>query len=181
MTQPLPSALARDPLAALPDRFHQSAANLAELRRTATELRDSPDVLRSSLQRLDHDDASLEVIASRSYAHPNGFIKIVLYLGGGYGVRLHVWRPEPPDYGADTNPHGHRWEFASWVVVGGLREEIFTEAENGTWHSRFDYRRRDDNIPDLLWTGVVALQRVDQTVRWAAAVLTTARAASCTP
>jgi hypothetical protein len=159
-----PSALARDPVSALPRRFARSGARLAELRRTAEDLRDDPDVLWSSLLHLGQDGDALAEVASRSYAHPNGFIKIVLHLGDDYGVRLHVWYPQPPDWGADIDPHGHRWEFASWVVTGALHEETFVEADGGQWHDRFDYSRHD-GTPNLLWTGTSRLCRVDHVER----------------
>jgi len=174
VTQLPRSALARDPLAPLPGHLHRSGAGLPELRRTAAELRGDTEILRTSLRLLTDDIDALTAVANRSYTHPNGFTKIVLHLGGGYGVRLHVWYAEPPDYGADTNPHGHRWEFASWIVVGELREEIFVEADTGTRHNRFDYSRRNGRA-DLHRTGTAALQRVGEIARPAGTVYGRAR------
>jgi hypothetical protein len=156
VTQPPPSALAHDPLSGLPDHFYRQHAALAALHSKARELRDDPRVLRSSLELLRSDRAMLKAVARRSYQHANGFAKIVLHEGGGYRVRLHVWQPKPPDYGADTNPHGHRWEFASWIVVGVLREEIFAEAASGRRHRRFAYH----GTPDLHPAGEAALRRM---------------------
>lgn len=174
MTQPPPSAPARDPLATLPDHFSRRRADLPALRRKAEELRDQPEILRSSLEHLCRDADALREVANRSYTHPNKFTKIVLFGGDDYGVRLHVWHPEPPDYGLDTDPHGHRWEFASWIVVGALREEIFTEDDEGTWHRRFAYCRRAGR-PDLHWTGEARLRKVDQIDRRAGDVYGRAR------
>ena len=44
---------------------------------------------------------------------------------------------------SDTNPHGHRWEFASWIVAGELRETIFAEAvhHSAVRHDRCTYKR----------------------------------------
>jgi hypothetical protein len=174
VTQHPPSAFVLDTLGALPDQFRQSNARLPELLRMAGELRDHPEVLRSALQSLRGDVDALRAVAVRSSTHPNKFTKIVLYEGRGYGVRLHVWHPEPPEYGLDTDPHGHRWEFASWIVVGALREEIFTEAADGTWHGRFAYSRQDGR-PHLRRMGEVTLRRVKVIERGAGDVYCRAR------
>jgi hypothetical protein len=74
------------------------------------------------LARLPHRPDALATIAARSYWHINGFAKIVLATDGtpdGRKLRLHVW---PTAEGAgprgESDPHGHRWDFASSVLVG---------------------------------------------------------------
>ena len=66
-------------------------------------------------------EAQLQSIARRSYRHGNGFLKIVL-LENGYKLRLHIWLPGTP---CEENVHDHRWSFASTVLCGSLRSELF--------------------------------------------------------
>ena len=137
------SPLAPDPLAALHDTLPRSRPHLPDLHRTATILRDEPDRLRTSLSFLQSSGDVLSQVAERSYTHPNGFAKIVLHGDEYYGIRLHVWHREAGRWMSDTNPHGHRWEFASWIVAGELRETIFAEADgdSGIRHDRCTYNR----------------------------------------
>lgn len=57
-----------------------------------------------------------------SYAHDNGFDKIVLYQDGEtrMKMRLHIWHPLviPNTKRARQNVHNHRWDFSSAVLIG---------------------------------------------------------------
>jgi hypothetical protein len=78
-------------------------------------------------------------VARQSYWHPNGFAKLVLLSGPGYKVRLHVW-PAGTHRLGESNPHGHRWNFASTVLCGdGLRDVHYAEAETGVVYERYQY------------------------------------------
>ena len=116
-------------------------AGLAQMRRTAEELRDRPALLRSALGVLLRDDAALAAVAARSSPHANGFAKIVLSRGAGWSLRLHVWSPSVESVGDSLNPHGHRWAFASWIITGTLREITFVEDRRGQVFQRCDYGR----------------------------------------
>lgn len=75
--------------------------------------------------QLDDPDA-VRQIAARSYWHANGFAKLVLHVAPSFRIRLHIW-PAGDAHRGETNPHSHRWDFASSVLVGdGL---ITTEYE----------------------------------------------------
>jgi hypothetical protein len=88
---------------------------------TATE-RLQADLVHSLLTDLRSDVAA---IAEDAYKHQNGFIKIKLLRTEHFTVRLHAW-PAGKDRPVETNPHGHRWEFASWIIAGdGLVERIY--------------------------------------------------------
>ena len=67
---------------------------------------------------------ALREIARRSYAHDNGFAKVVL-LEKGYKLRLH-YRPATAARGAE-NIHDHRWDFLSSVLFGKLVVEKFEQ------------------------------------------------------
>lgn len=84
-------------------------------------------------------DGRADDVARRSYWHPNGFAKLVLQAGRGYKVRMHVW-PAGDDRLGETNPHGHRWNFASTVLCGdGLRDTHYTESPSGMTYERYQY------------------------------------------
>jgi hypothetical protein len=86
------------------------------------------------------DDAARAVdVARQSYWHPNGFAKLVLQAGPDHKVRLHVW-PAGSHRLGESNPHGHRWNFASTVLCGdGLQDTHYTEGEPGVRYERYQY------------------------------------------
>ena len=65
-------------------------------------------------------------IAARSYWHGNGFLKVVL-LDQGYKLRLHIWFAGTA---CEENIHSHRWGFASHVLTGSLKSELWADAAN---------------------------------------------------
>ena len=123
----------------------EPSASLAELVALAEQLRDNPDLLLCRLRYLRSHPDRLDETARRSYWHVNGFAKVKLVERGEYCVRLHVW-PAGTSRAGDREPHSHRWDFASWVVVGaGLSETYFTEIDSSAGdptHVRYDYGRR---------------------------------------
>ncbi len=68
----------------------------------------------------------LECIAARSYWHGNGFLKVVL-LDHGYKLRLHIWFQGSA---CEENIHSHRWGFASHILTGALKSELWADAAN---------------------------------------------------
>jgi hypothetical protein len=143
----------------------EPSASLAGLVAHAERLRDNPDLLRCRLRHLRSHPDRLDEVARRSYWHVNGFAKVRLIARGEYCIRLHVW-PSGKDRRGDVEPHGHRWDFASWVVVGrGLRETYFTETDSDTsnsqLHVRYDYGRRTNGNGYLKPRGVVRWLRPD--------------------
>jgi hypothetical protein len=74
-------------------------------------------------------------VVSRSYAHPNGFRKLVIaLLDGGTRLRLHHW---PEGDVEPSNVHDHRWAFASAIIAGRVHSALFTTAENGEVTERY--------------------------------------------
>lgn len=69
------------------------------------------------------DDFATEV-ASRSYWHGNGFLKVVL-MDRGFKLRLHLWFPGTA---CEENIHDHRWSIASTVIAGELHSETWADA-----------------------------------------------------
>lgn len=79
--------------------------------------------VKALLQSILNTPAQLATIAKRSYWHGNGFLKIVL-LDQGYKLRLHIWCNGVV---CEENIHSHRWGFASHVLQGALRSEIWQD------------------------------------------------------
>jgi hypothetical protein len=90
------------------------------------------------LRSFDDPNRAFE-LARRSYWHPNGFAKLVIQTNQVHKIRLHVW-PAGENRPVDSNPHGHRWNFASTVLGGdGLQATHYIEAETGTEYERYLY------------------------------------------
>lgn len=100
---------------------------------------------------------NLDDVTARSYLHPNGFMKIPLTDPttdpDGMTLRLHVWparspahHPEAlrqPGRDGDRNPHNHRFDFASAVLLGRMRDVHYDEVPlpqaNSPRHVRHEY------------------------------------------
>jgi hypothetical protein len=117
------------------DRLHRLAAYL---------IRES-DLVLWCIRMTMADPKQMAEVAERSYRHVNGFAKIRILQNERYSARLHVW-PEGKARLGDVDPHGHRWEFASWVVAGkGVAERIYVETPGDNADARpylrFEYQR----------------------------------------
>ena len=88
------------------------------------------------LQALLADADSLQTVATRSYVHGNGFVKVVLLDEHGYKLRLHIWFAGSA---CEENIHDHRWSFASHVLVGTLNSEIWVDDVQGQVLPEFRY------------------------------------------
>lgn len=96
--------------------------------------------LRRCLVDLMRSHDSLARVASRSYQHDNGFIKIVLseHETGGSALRLHVWEPHSSAFRG--NIHNHCWNFESYVIAGALcYEEFVLDSEGPILATRYAY------------------------------------------
>lgn len=93
--------------------------------------------LSEHLRLLLADSEALSRVASQSYQHDNDFMKVVLAKTAfSASVRLHVWKRSS----YKGNIHNHRWQFASRVLCGSVREELFT-TEAGLGYSLYTYKR----------------------------------------
>lgn len=89
------------------------------------------------VQRLLQEPAKLSNVTSRSYAHPNGFRKLVVAeTDSGATLRVHHW----PVGGAEgSNIHNHRWAFSSVIVAGRTRSALFTFTDDGAPVERYRF------------------------------------------
>ncbi|EOD67568.1 hypothetical protein H480_15826 [Amycolatopsis vancoresmycina DSM 44592] len=144
-------------------RGARSQPGPAELAAAAGHVRAARGAFAAWLRDLAADDAAVAEIAKRSYWHPNGFAKLVLHTGvePEFRIRLHVWPcSERPSRG-ESNPHSHRWDFASHVLTGtGLHTVEFAEtAERGKPFRRYRYGTDPANPAALVADGEVRLAR----------------------
>ncbi|UOP05016.1 hypothetical protein [Conchiformibius kuhniae] len=71
----------------------------------------------------------LNALAARSYFHGNGFLKIVLLEHRCYKLRLHIWFPNAI---CEENIHNHCWHFASHILYGALKTELWQDVKHDT-------------------------------------------------
>lgn len=101
---------------------------LADLHERLAGLLASGEAARAVARLLGEEDRLADVVSS-SYAHPNGFRKLVIATTEEGGrLRLHHW----PDGDVEpSNVHNHRWDFASAIVAGQVRSALFSLGARG--------------------------------------------------
>ncbi len=82
--------------------------------------------LKDDIIRTLGNETILSDIASKSYIHQNGFVKLVYETIEDTVCRLHVY---PLGATADKNIHDHRWDFTSITICGALPMSLFTPFE----------------------------------------------------
>jgi hypothetical protein len=135
-----------------------SPARAEDMALATRRIRDAyalPDLL------ADLSDADL----AASTWHPNGFAKLVPHCAndqlGGCRLRVHVW-PAHRDRTLDhVDPHGHRWDFASWILTGALREVKYKPAADGEAFERHAYRRDQAGHAHLVGEAPSVLAQVE--------------------
>ncbi|MEU3625365.1 hypothetical protein AB0E54_23540 [Amycolatopsis coloradensis] len=77
-----------------------------------------------------------------------------------FRIRLHVWPESAEPSRGESNPHSHRWEFASTIIAGeGLHMAGFRETtEGGKAHNRYRYGADPANPAALLADGEARLE-----------------------
>jgi hypothetical protein len=139
-------------------------ADVDQLRAAARHAAHNLGTVASWLDDLGQNDSAVRDLARRSYWHPNGFAKLVLHVSREpeFRIRLHVWPvvPAGPLVG-ESNPHSHRWEFASTVIAGnGLHMAEYRETEQGDKsYDRYRYGADPADPAALLPDGAAPLTR----------------------
>ena len=153
----------------------EESSGPARLVEAVYRVRDQADLVRAHLQFLLSDPNRIAQAAQCAYWHVNGFLKLRLASNDRFCLRLHIW-PSGPNRRGDTEPHSHRWDFASWVAVGpGLLETYFTRTHSSdpgaSAHVHYDYGRAAEDEPRLQsGLGVAWLRQEDVQERTAGAV-----------
>lgn len=88
-----------------------------------------PENLSLLIKGICSDASMLDKTLSGSYYHGNGFHKIVLLSGRAFKLRLH-------HFGSSAkipmeNIHDHRWCFASTILYGDLKMDLFCPSDQG--------------------------------------------------
>ena len=88
----------------------------------------SPANLSLIIRKILGDSAAFRKVGKESYYHENGFHKIVILSGKNFKLRLH-------HFGAQAkipmeNIHDHRWAFASSILTGSLKMDLFKADDN---------------------------------------------------
>ncbi|RZF90535.1 hypothetical protein EXT42_19040 [Pseudoalteromonas sp. CO302Y] len=82
------------------------------------------------------NERELNEVASRSYCHNNGFLKVVLIdKRPKYSVRFHIW-PEESFQAPDV--HNHPWDMTGLVLNGSYEWPIYTLDQNSEGCESFD-------------------------------------------
>ncbi|MFT5708328.1 MAG: hypothetical protein ACI9ES_002630 [Oceanospirillaceae bacterium] len=96
----------------------------------------SAGLLRDVIENLLGNERELNEVASRSYYHNNGFLKVVLIdKRPKYSVRFHIW-PEEPFQAPDA--HNHPWNMTGLVLNGSYEWPIYTLDQNSEGCESFD-------------------------------------------
>ncbi|TNC22950.1 hypothetical protein FG385_23850 [Amycolatopsis alkalitolerans] len=117
-------------------------ADTATLLRGARRVAEQPGRFISWLRNSGADEKWVRETVARSYWHPNGFAKLAVHVSGEpqFRLRLHVWPAVPGAPAGESNPHSHRWDFASTVLVGtGMHMVEYAESANGRPYDRYRY------------------------------------------
>jgi hypothetical protein len=100
----------------------------------------TPAQFRSIVSSFLSDPALLRKAEDRSYLHRNGFLRLTLAWSSSYYLRLHVW--DTRQGGLPNFPesiHNHNSDFASIILTGGYRHEIFRRSSAGESYHQYDY------------------------------------------
>ncbi|WP_410655006.1 hypothetical protein [Amycolatopsis sp. lyj-112] len=137
-------------------------ADLSWLRAMAHRVQDDRETFLSWLEEILRDEESVRAAAKRSYWHPNGFAKMVLHSSADFRIRLHVWPSSEKPSRGESNPHSHRWEFASTIIAGeGMHMVEYNETgEGGKPHDRYRYGADPADPAALLADGEARLKVV---------------------
>jgi hypothetical protein len=156
LTAVLPSAVRALPDVVIEELRSRDEADPAALLRAVRAVVKDPVALTKWLRSLSGED-----VAAQSYWHKNGFAKLVLH-ADEFRIRMHVW-PAGKGRLGESDPHGHRWNFASTVLCGdGLETEEFRESANG--HPYVRHRYIGGGVRGLRACGAVGLERISRAV-----------------
>lgn len=142
----------------------------------ASYIRRQPAVFLSWLLESCEDPEWVSRTVARSYWHPNGFAKLTLHIfpETGFRIRLHIWPAVPGEPLGESNPHSHRWDFASTVLTGtGMHMVEYAESTTtGRPYNRFRYGEDPSNPALLRADGSVRLERIATPHVWRGGVYT---------
>ena len=120
-----------------------------------------PSRFRAILSTILDNEGLLEQAIIRSSIHNNGFLKLILASSPHYQVRLHVWDTRDSPFDVQESVHSHTADFASVILLGGYRHEVFRESSTGDSYFSYSYHAsRGARSFSLTSVGPRYLQRV---------------------
>jgi hypothetical protein len=139
-------------------------ASLADLSAALVRLRTrfpAPDLI----DFLTSSAPGIASIGASSYAHANGFDKFLLGETATCKLRLHIWWNGID--GIESDLHNHNWDFASNILCGSLRTELFDISDSpgaGSYlHYRFTPAKDGSMQYDMACLGRQALRKTFDT------------------
>ncbi|KFU75985.1 hypothetical protein SAMN04489729_1892 [Amycolatopsis lurida] len=143
-------------------RRGDGVVDLPWLDRAARRVQDDPGTFLAWMREILRNEETVRDTAKRSYWHPNGFAKMVLHSSADFRIRLHVWPGSDEPSRGESNPHSHRWEFASTIIAGeGVHMAEYTEVvEGGVLHNRYWYGTDPANPAALRLDGQVRIRKL---------------------
>ena len=127
------------------------AATASENSRPDSILRElvQSELVQLALDEVESSSSLLDNLSKNSYWHSTGIFKLVLWKpqGNTPEVRLHIWSERSRTFSAThvDSIHNHRWDFASKILSGTFRKELFTTEDvglNDHQHFRFESQGR---------------------------------------
>ena len=127
------------------------AATASENSRPDSILRElvQSELVQLALDEVESSSSLLDNLSKNSYWHSTGIFKLVLWKpqGNTPEVRLHIWSERSRTFSAThvDSIHNHRWNFASKILSGTFRKELFTTENtdlNDHQHFRFESQGR---------------------------------------
>lgn len=123
-----------------------SASNSTGIENLLTNI-DIVRLVKSAVANLDHLQANSPL--SRSFHHPGGALKVILYSNGRNQpeLRFHIWRcgKHVKQENNLESIHDHKWGFFSRILCGHFRHAVFEESSNdGTLVSKYCFESPGD-------------------------------------
>jgi len=111
--------------------FINNQSSIEKSREIVTALNTKEQIVHL-IKKILTDKEYLQKIASRSYAHSNGFDKFVLLISDKpqYKLRLHVWW-EDKAFLTPEHIHNHSWDFSSALITGAFRFQEYQVKDDG--------------------------------------------------
>lgn len=124
-------------------------------------LLNDPGILGSLLHKITTDPFLNNRMLDESYYHLNGFDKIVLINRSNFKIRLHNFLPRPEKRPME-NIHDHRWNFASAMLKGSFKTDLFTNGVKQDLKTQ-SYTYYSDKLNDkyeTVYNGEVFLEKL---------------------
>lgn len=103
----------------------------------------SKKFLSDFILHLESQPKLLNEVSQLSYAHDNGFYKLVLFFSeaNSFRVRFHFWPVQEKAY-ETQNIHNHCFNYYSFISKGALWNTVYNEGKQGALYNHYKYTPR---------------------------------------